>query len=56
MYKKWYRLNGEKEPDGFRNLITGIIDTSQLRKAARDRGISVTAFLSAVMIECIINI
>lgn len=51
-----YRLHGEKEPDGFRNLITGIIDTSQLRKAARDRDISVTAFLSAVMIECIISI
>ena len=51
-----YLLHGETESDGFRHLITGILDTKQLLEAARAKGISVTAFLTAVMVQSIMEI
>ena len=48
------RLRGEKEPDGFKHLITGIVSSPELLKAAHRYGVSVTAFLAAVMARCLI--
>lgn len=50
-----YRLHGTREP-GFRTLTTGIMDTRALLDAAHEHGVSVTAFLAAVLIEAIIGI
>jgi len=49
-----YRLRGRREPDGFRHLTTGVVETDALLSAARSLGVSVTAFLSAVMAESIL--
>ena len=53
---KAYRLHGVKERDGFRHLTTGTVDTSALLDAAHRYGVSVTAFLAAVMAESVIAI
>lgn len=45
-----YRLNGSLEPDGYLNLITGIMDSEQVLKVAKSYGVSVTVFLTSVMI------
>ena len=50
-----YRLHGTREKNGFKRLITGVTDTDALLSAARERGVSVTAFLAAVMAESIIG-
>ena len=50
-----YRLHGNAEPDGFRHLITGIADTENLHAAASAQGVSITAFLAAVMAEAVIS-
>ena len=46
-----YRLSGTPEPDLFRHLITGIVPTDILKEKARERGVTVTAFLAAVLAE-----
>ena len=50
-----YRLHGTKESEGFRTLTTGIIETKALLDAAHMRKVSVTAFLSAVMVKSLIE-
>ena len=47
------RLRGTPEPDGFRHLTTGIVDTGALLNAAHSYGVSVSAFLAAVMAEAV---
>lgn len=49
-----YHLKGASEPEGFRNLITGVVDTRQLKELAHQYGVTVTAFLAAVMTETLI--
>lgn len=49
-----YLVKGEEEPEGFLNLITGILDTSQLVDCAHRYQVTVTAFLAGVMAECLI--
>lgn len=51
-----YMLHGEPEPDGFLNLIMGIVNTDQLLKVSRSYGVSLTSFLAGVMIQSIIEI
>ena len=51
-----YHLKGRKEKGGFKHLTTGILDTEDLLQEAHKRKVSVTAFLSAVMASCIIDI
>ena len=46
-------LRGTPEPDGFRHLTTGIVDTDALLQAAHGCGVSVSAFLAAVMAEAV---
>ena len=51
-----YRLHGTREPDGFKYLTTGIVETKALLDASHRYGVSVTSFLAAVMTECVIAI
>ncbi len=46
-------LRGTPEPDGFRHLTTGIVDTDALLRTAHRYGVSVSAFLAAVMAEAV---
>lgn len=48
-----YRLKGTVEPDGYLNLITGILDADEVLKAAHKYGVSLTAFLASIMVACI---
>ncbi len=50
-----YRLRGEKDPQGFKHLVTGVISSSALVDAAHGFGVSVTAFLAAVMAKCVMD-
>ena len=47
------RLRGTPEPDRFRHLITGVTPTQALLDAAHAHGVSVSAFLAAVMAESV---
>ena len=51
--EKVLRLRGTPEPDRFRHLITGVVDTRALLDAAHAQGVSVSAFLAAVMAEAV---
>ena len=51
--EKVLRLQGTPEPDRFRHLITGVADTRALLDAAHAQGVSVSAFLAAVMAEAV---
>ena len=50
-----YRLRGTIEPEGYKHLITGIIDAGTLHQAARSHRCTVTVFLAAVMLQAIIG-
>ncbi len=52
---KSFRLRGTPEPDGFRTLTTGIVDTQSLLDTAHRFKVTVTALLAAVMVESIIG-
>jgi NRPS condensation-like uncharacterized protein len=54
--EKAYRLTGTKEKGGYINITTGILYSEQLHKTAKSYGVSITAFLCAVMIRSIIEI
>lgn len=51
-----YRLHGSREPDGFRHLTTGVVDTKALLDAAHGCKVSVTAYIAAVMAMSIIEL
>ena len=46
-----YRLSGTPETDHFRYITTGIMPTEVLRAKAREQGVTVTAYLAAVLAE-----
>lgn len=52
--EKCFHLKGTPEPDGFRTLTTGIVDTATLVDLAHRYKVTVSAFLGAVMAEGII--
>ena len=54
--EKSCRLRGTPEPEGFRTLTTGIVDTQSLLDTAHRFKVTVTALLAAVMVESIIGI
>ncbi len=54
-FSKSYRLKGTPESDGFINIITGTLDASAIHNAAKSRGVTVTAFLAAVMVMSLID-
>ena len=50
-----WRLSGTREPGGYLHLITGVMDTKALINKAHEYGGTVTAFLSAVMAQSIME-
>ncbi len=51
-----FHLNGTPETDGYKNIVTGIIDTEPLLKLAKEHKATLTAFLSSVMMKALCNI
>ena len=51
-----YRLSGTPEPDGYRNLTCFHLDTRQVLDAAHAQGVSLTAFLTAAMLQAILDL
>ncbi len=51
-----YAITGEKEPDRFLHVTTGILDSEAVRALAKSYGATVTVFLAAVMMESIYEI
>lgn len=51
-----YKLRGTLENDGYLNLVTGILDSSEILSLARQYKVSLTAFLTAAMVYSIIQI
>lgn len=50
-----YRLRGTRDPSGFKTLTTGVVETKTLLDAAHRCHVTVTAFLAAVMTECVMK-
>lgn len=48
-----YRLHGNPEEDFFRHIVTGIVPTETLLEKAHAEGVTVTAWLAAVMAEAV---
>ena len=51
-----YRIRGTKETDGFLNNIAFMLDVDVIHKEAKKYGISITAFLTAVLMQAIIDL
>lgn len=54
-HRKVYKLPGEVEPEQQTKVITGIYDTQKLIDEAHRLGVSLTVFLTAVMVEAILE-
>ena len=48
-----YRLSGNPEEDSFRHITMGIVPTRTLLDKAHEQGVTVTAYLAAVMAESV---
>lgn len=53
---KSYRLYGTPEPDGFLNLTLGVLELDKVYHMSKEYGLTITEFLSAVMIKSICEI
>lgn len=51
-----YRLRGEKEPDRFLHVTLGMISSEALYEHSREYGVSVTAYLSAVLLYTLLDL
>jgi hypothetical protein len=49
-----YRLRGNPEEDLFRHIVTGVVPTGMLLEKAHEQGVTVTAYLAAVMAEAVL--
>ena len=49
-----YRLHGNPEEGFFRHIVTGIVPTERLLEKAHEQGVTVTAYLAAVMAEAVL--
>jgi len=47
---KAYHISGTDEPDGFIHIITGSMDADRVLQKSREKGVSVTEYLTAVLI------
>ncbi len=45
-----YRIKGTKESDGFVNVITGLIPAAEVIKRAKEKGVSLTDYITAALI------
>ena len=50
-----YRPRGELEPDRFLHVTLGILDSEQLLARARERGVTVTAYLTAALLRALLD-
>jgi hypothetical protein len=48
-----YHLTGTPEAKGFRHIVTGVVPTEKLLEKAHETGVTVTAFLAAVLAEAV---
>ena len=48
-----YHLSGTPEEGSFRHIITGILPADRLKERAREQGVTVTAYLAAVLAEAV---
>lgn len=46
-----YRIGGKREVDGFRTNTAFVIDSDYVRSEAKSRGVTVTVYMTAVLIE-----
>ena len=51
-----WRPKGTQEPDGFHNLLCLQLDTRQALEIAHEHGVSLTVFLSAVLMQALIDL
>lgn len=51
-----YKIRGKKEPDGYQNIIAGIIDLEDIRRVAKSYNVSITTYLTSVMIKSVITL
>ena len=51
-----WRLTGTPEPDGYRNLLCLQMDTQAVLDAAHEYGVSLTVYLTAVMMEALLDL
>ncbi len=51
-----FHLTGETETDRFLHLTCGILDAQALRAKAKEKGVSITAYLTAILLKCILDI
>ena len=49
-----YRPGGTPEPDRFLHVTLGLVDGDALHTMARERGVTVTAFLTAVLLDALL--
>ena len=51
-----FRFKGDKEPDLFLHVTKGVLDAEHVLRVAREKGVTVTEYLTAVLVESIIAI
>lgn len=51
-----YRLRGEPEPDGFLHVTCGELDSAELYRRAKAQGVTVTAWLCALLLQCLLEL
>ena len=51
-----YKLKGTREPGEIKHVLTFTLSTSEVHKAAKSYGVSITAFLCAVLMQAILEI
>ena len=50
-----YRAKGEREADRFLHVTTGILDSAQLLRESKARGVTVTAYLTALLLQSLMQ-
>ena len=50
-----YRPGGELEPDRFLHVTQGVVESAKLHAAAKAMGVTVTAYLTALLLECLLE-
>ncbi len=51
-----YKVTGTKEPDGFHHNVTFLMNVDEVHKAAKAKGVSITVFLTAAMMQAVMEI
>lgn len=50
-----FRPRGEREDYGFMHVTLGTVDTEDIRKLAKAAGVTVTGYLTAMLLECLLE-